>query len=143
MFGRATIRLGIGPHSSFNLYYYYIHENEARDDGLAVASAGQYANHLHLAPESRHITTPAPQNSYTYTHRHRGLSPQTCRGCQTPDTLELRPPHMAYFSQSRCNSIGKKLMPLNPKRSVPEQDRHLFNGLLKRKNTVGEGGGTG
>jgi len=25
--------------------------NEARDDGVAVASAGSYANHLHLAPE--------------------------------------------------------------------------------------------
>jgi len=26
--------------------------NEARDDGLAVASAGPYANHLHLALDS-------------------------------------------------------------------------------------------
>jgi len=25
--------------------------NEARDDGMAVASAGPYANHLHLAPD--------------------------------------------------------------------------------------------
>jgi len=25
--------------------------NEARDDGVAVASAGPYANHLHLAPD--------------------------------------------------------------------------------------------
>jgi len=25
--------------------------NEAREDGVAVASAGQYANHLHLAPD--------------------------------------------------------------------------------------------
>jgi len=25
--------------------------NEARDDGLAVAFAGPYANHLHLAPD--------------------------------------------------------------------------------------------
>jgi len=25
--------------------------NEARDDGVAVASAGPHANHLHLAPE--------------------------------------------------------------------------------------------
>ena len=24
---------------------------EARDDGVAVASAGPYANHLHLAPD--------------------------------------------------------------------------------------------
>jgi len=24
--------------------------NEARDDGVAVASAGPYANHLHLTP---------------------------------------------------------------------------------------------
>jgi len=24
--------------------------NEVRDDGVAVASAGPYANHLHLAP---------------------------------------------------------------------------------------------
>jgi len=26
--------------------------NEARADGVAVASAGQYANHLHLTPDS-------------------------------------------------------------------------------------------
>jgi len=49
-------------------YYYYIHLaaffpgqprqagtildfNEARDDGVAVASAGPYANHLHLVPD--------------------------------------------------------------------------------------------
>jgi len=25
--------------------------NEARDDGMAVASAGPYADHLHLAPD--------------------------------------------------------------------------------------------
>jgi len=25
--------------------------NEARDDGMAVASAGPHANHLHLAPD--------------------------------------------------------------------------------------------
>jgi len=25
--------------------------NEARDDGVAVASAGPYANHLHLTPD--------------------------------------------------------------------------------------------
>jgi len=25
--------------------------NEARDDGMAVASAGPYASHLHLAPD--------------------------------------------------------------------------------------------
>jgi len=27
--------------------------NEARDDGVAVASAGPYANHLHLAPDQK------------------------------------------------------------------------------------------
>jgi len=26
--------------------------NEARDDGMAVASAGPYANHLHLTADS-------------------------------------------------------------------------------------------
>jgi len=26
--------------------------NEARDDGVAVASDGLYANHLHLTPDS-------------------------------------------------------------------------------------------
>jgi len=26
--------------------------NEARDDGVVVASAGPYANHLHLDPDS-------------------------------------------------------------------------------------------
>jgi len=38
--------------------------NKARDDGVAVASAGPHANHLHLAPESRQITTPAPRHSF-------------------------------------------------------------------------------
>ena len=32
-------------------------------DGLAVISAGPYASHLHLAPESRQITAIAPHNS--------------------------------------------------------------------------------
>jgi len=27
--------------------------NEARDDGVAVASAGRYANHLYLAPDTQ------------------------------------------------------------------------------------------
>jgi len=73
MFGRATITLGIGPHSSFictvcSLQFTGIDRifsrptwvsrhwrgsasldfNEARDDEVAVASAGLYANHLHL-----------------------------------------------------------------------------------------------
>jgi len=26
--------------------------NKAKDDGVAVASAGPYANHLHLVPDS-------------------------------------------------------------------------------------------
>jgi len=34
-----------------------------RDDGVAVASAGPYANHSHLAPE---ITTPAPHHSFFF-----------------------------------------------------------------------------
>jgi len=29
----------------------YLDFNEARDDGMAVAAAGPYANHLHLAPD--------------------------------------------------------------------------------------------
>jgi len=38
---------------------------EARDDGVAVASAGPYANHLHLAPDSRPTSPPPcrPSNS--------------------------------------------------------------------------------
>ena len=39
--------------------------NETRDDGVAVPSAGQYANHLHLTP-CRQITTPAPHHSIFY-----------------------------------------------------------------------------
>jgi len=31
--------------------------NEARDDGLAVAPTGPYANHLHLAPDENHAST--------------------------------------------------------------------------------------
>jgi len=30
--------------------------NKARDDGVAVASAGPYANHLHLTPDRNHIS---------------------------------------------------------------------------------------
>jgi len=38
--------------------------NEARDDGLAVASAGQYANHLHHASTSSLSALPGcPTNS--------------------------------------------------------------------------------
>jgi len=38
--------------------------NEARDDMVAVASAGPYANHLHFAPNSgRQVTMPAPHHS--------------------------------------------------------------------------------
>jgi len=50
--------------------------NEARDDGVAVASAGPYAYHLHLAPDStsslRFLTgrmlflTPNGQNAEGY-----------------------------------------------------------------------------
>jgi len=29
--------------------------NEARDNGVAVKSAGAYANHLHLATDSQHL----------------------------------------------------------------------------------------
>jgi len=36
--------------------------NEARDDGAAVASAGQCANHIAL--RSRQITTPSPHHSF-------------------------------------------------------------------------------
>jgi len=28
-----------------------LHFNQSRDDGMAVASAGPFANHLHLAPD--------------------------------------------------------------------------------------------
>jgi len=31
--------------------------NEARDTGVAVASAGPYANHLHLALDKNHAST--------------------------------------------------------------------------------------
>jgi len=31
--------------------------NEARDNGVAVASAGPYAYHLHLAPDIYHAST--------------------------------------------------------------------------------------
>jgi len=37
-----------------------LHFTGARDDGVAVASAGPYADHLHLAPD---ITTPVPRHS--------------------------------------------------------------------------------
>jgi len=30
--------------------------NKARDDGLAVASAGPYGNHLHLSPDRYHAS---------------------------------------------------------------------------------------
>ena len=31
--------------------------NEERDNGVAVASAGPYANHLHLVPDRYHAST--------------------------------------------------------------------------------------
>jgi len=37
---------------------------EARDDGVAVASAGPYANHLHLAPDIL-VTMPIPHRVFT------------------------------------------------------------------------------
>ena len=37
-----------------------------RDDEVEVASGGPYANHLHLTPESRQITTPSPHHSIFY-----------------------------------------------------------------------------
>jgi len=38
--------------------------NDASDDGVAVASAGPYENHLHFAPHSRQTTTvPPPHHS--------------------------------------------------------------------------------
>jgi len=39
--------------------------NEETDDGMAEASAGQYANHLHLT-DNRQITMPAPHHSIFY-----------------------------------------------------------------------------
>jgi len=41
---------------------FFLDFNEARDDGVAVASAGSYASHLHLAPE----TMPVPHHSTFY-----------------------------------------------------------------------------
>ena len=35
--------------------------NEAKDDGVAVSSAGPYANHVHLAPDT---IMPAPHHSF-------------------------------------------------------------------------------
>ena len=50
---------------------------EARNDGVAVASAGLYANHLHFAPQ---ITTPAPHHSIFFTSQLLFLPPnQHCR----------------------------------------------------------------
>jgi len=37
------------------------HDNEARDDGVAVASAGLYANHLHFAPDRQPHQYPITQ----------------------------------------------------------------------------------
>ena len=41
-----TIRVSRHKKGQTNLDF-----NEARDDGVAVAPAGPYANHLHLAPD--------------------------------------------------------------------------------------------
>ena len=43
----------------------------ATDDGVAVASAGSYANHLHLAP---HRTTPAPNHSIFTARRNARIA---------------------------------------------------------------------
>ena len=51
----------------------------ARDDWVAVASAGPYANHLHLArSRSRQITTPKPHHS-VFTGQMAFLSPNQRR----------------------------------------------------------------
>jgi len=57
--------------------------NEARDDWVAVASAGPYANNLHLAPDSlRQLTTPSPQHSI-FTGQMLFLTPnQQCQGTE-------------------------------------------------------------
>ena len=54
--------------------------NEARDDGVAVTSAGPYANHLHLAPDN--ITTSVPHHS-VFTGRMPFLTPnQQCQSTE-------------------------------------------------------------
>jgi len=40
--------------------------DKARDDGVAVASAGPNANNLHFVPESRKITMRIPHHSIFY-----------------------------------------------------------------------------
>jgi len=39
--------------------------NEAGDDGVAVASAGPYANHVHLAPDRLYASTHTTHNRFT------------------------------------------------------------------------------
>jgi len=55
---------------------------EARDDEVAVASTGPYANHLHLAPD---ITTPVPHRS-VFTGQMPFLPPnQQCQSTEGRD----------------------------------------------------------
>jgi len=45
--------------------------NEARNDGVPTASAGPYANHLHLAPDRKlqqHLTTEDHHKTLTGNH---------------------------------------------------------------------------
>jgi len=50
--------------------------------GVAVASAGPYPRHFHLAPESRQITSATPQQSY-FTGKMLFLTPnQQCESTE-------------------------------------------------------------
>jgi len=50
--------------------------------GGTVASAGPYANNLHLAPESRQITTPTPHHSIFYRPDALLTSNQQCQSTE-------------------------------------------------------------
>ena len=79
--------------------------NEARDDGvsfrMAVASAGLYANNLHLAPDRKHLIT------QFFTGRMRDLTTGTRCTCPrrdgqawlagTPRQHTCRPVHVAHI----------------------------------------------
>jgi len=104
---------GWSSHTTINrIHYYYIcltaffqwqpgklaperktilHFNEARNDGVVVASAGPYANHLYLTP-NRSITMPVPHRS-VFTGQMPFLPPnqlhQSTEGKQDPKKNQI------------------------------------------------------
>jgi len=79
---------------------------EARDDGVAVASAGPYANHLHLAPE---ITTPVKGKERKELYLYSAIYCNTLKALSTSPLSFYRPDALpaAKPTASKQSTEGK------------------------------------